>query len=143
MMRRLTKHVGEAGIVALDIKLWDLTCKYCGLSIAQMLGGHRWQLPAYASTIHGDERKGGLSHPEAYADFAESCLDLGYPGFKMHGWKAGDPKRESKMLRAVAERVGGKMEVMYDASCHLKTLTDAIRVGQVCDEYNLLWYEDP
>jgi L-alanine-DL-glutamate epimerase-like enolase superfamily enzyme len=142
-MRRLTKHVGEAGIGSLDIALWDLAGKCCGLSIAQMLGGHRWQLPAYASTIHGDEQKGGLSQPEAYADFAESCLDLGYPGFKMHGWKAGDPKRESKMIRAVAERVGGKMEVMYDASCYLKTLTDAIRVGQVCDEYDLLWYEDP
>ena len=61
----------------------------------------------------------------------------------MHGWKEGDPKRESMMIRSVAERVGGKMEVMYDASCYLKTLTDAIRVGQVCDEYNLLWYEDP
>ena len=142
-MRRLTKHVGEAGIGSLDIALWDLAGKCCGLSIAQMLGGHRWHLPAYASTIHGDEQQGGLSHPEAYADFAESCLDLGYPGFKMHGWKAGDPKRESKMIRAVAERVGGKMEVMYDASCYLKTLTDAIRVGQVCDEYDLLWYEDP
>mgnify|MGYP001223404421 CR=1 FL=1 len=36
-----------------------------------------------------------------------------------------------------------KMEVMYDASCHLTTLTDAIRVGRVCDDYGLLWYEDP
>ncbi len=77
-MRRLTKHVGEAGIGSLDIALWDLAGKCCGLSIAQMLGGHRWQLPAYASTIHGDEQQGGLSQPEAYADFAESCLDLGY-----------------------------------------------------------------
>ena len=37
MMRRLTKHVGEAGIGALDIALWDLAGKCCGLSIAQML----------------------------------------------------------------------------------------------------------
>jgi L-alanine-DL-glutamate epimerase-like enolase superfamily enzyme len=142
-MRRLTKHVGEAGIGALDIALWDLAGKYCGLSIAQMLGGHRWRLPAYASTIAGDEQRGGLNCPEAYADFAEICLKMSYPGFKMHGWKEGNPKRESMMIRAVAERVAGKMEVMYDAACHLKTLTDAIRVGRVCDEHSLLWYEDP
>ena len=37
MMRRLTKHVGEAGIGALDIAFWDLADKCCGLSIAQML----------------------------------------------------------------------------------------------------------
>ncbi len=47
------------------------------------------------------------------------------------------------MIRAVAKHVGGSMDIMYDAACHLKTLTDAIRVGRVCDEHELLWYEDP
>ena len=34
-------------------------------------------LPAYASTLHGDRLPGGLSSPEAYADFAEDWAELG------------------------------------------------------------------
>ena len=41
-------------------------------------------LPAYASTMNGDKETNGLSSPEAYADFAEQCLELVYKGYKMH-----------------------------------------------------------
>ena len=61
----------------------------------------------------------------------------------MHGWINGNHEQESEMIRTVAERVGNRMDIMYDSACHLKTLTDAIRVGRVCDEHKLLWYEDP
>ena len=142
-MRRATKHIGEVGIGALDIALWDLAGKHQGVSVARMLGGHRARLPAYASTLAGDRHPDGLSSPAAYAEFAERCLQMGYRGYKMHGWKEGDPGEEISMIRAVAGRVGGRMAVMYDAACHLITLADAIRVGKACDECGLFWYEDP
>ena len=142
-MRRATVHIGELGIGPLDVALWDLAGKHQGVSIATMLGGWRERLPAYASTLGGDRLDGGLSSPEAYADFAEQCLEMGYPAYKMHGWNVGDPGEESAMIRAVGERVGSRMEVMYDAACHLRSLADAIRVGRVCDEHGLFWYEDP
>ena len=47
------------------------------------------------------------------------------------------------MIAAVGERVGDRMDVMYDASCHLASFHDAVRVGRTCDEYGLYWYEDP
>jgi L-alanine-DL-glutamate epimerase-like enolase superfamily enzyme len=142
-LRLATKHIGEVGIGPLDIALWDLAGKFQGVSITQMLGGARDRLPTYASTMIGDREADGLSSPEAYADFAEACLALGYPAFKMHGWPEGDPAREIAMIRAVAERVGDKMGLMYDAACHLKTFADAVKVGKVCDDYGLLWLEDP
>ncbi len=142
-MRSLTKHIGEVGIGALDIALWDLAGKHQNVSVAQMLGGYRERLPAYASTIGGDRLAGGLSSPEAYADFAEQCLALGYRAYKMHGWHDGKIEEEIAMLRAVGDRVGGRMILMYDAACHLKTLGDAIQVGKVCDEYGFYWFEDP
>ena len=43
-MRRATKHVGEAGIGALDIALWDLAGKISGQSISTMLDGYRKNL---------------------------------------------------------------------------------------------------
>ncbi len=142
-LRRATKHVGESGIGLLDIALWDLAGREHGASVAVLLGAGRTRLPAYASTIAGDRHPDGLSAPGAYADFAERCLELGYRGYKMHGWKEGDPTEEAAMIRAVGERVGGRMDVMYDAACHLATLTDAVRVGRACDEHGLLWLEDP
>ena len=143
MLRGLCKHVGEVGIGPIDIALWDLAGKKFNCSISELLGGHRNLLPAYASTLHGDREKNGLSTPEAYADFAEECLELGYKGYKMHGWNNGDVEEEIKMLRAVGDRVGDKMKIMYDASCHFNTLTEALEVGRVCDEYDFYWYEDP
>ncbi|MGY8958891.1 MAG: enolase C-terminal domain-like protein, partial [Alphaproteobacteria bacterium] len=142
-LRRLTKHVGEVGIGALDIALWDMAGKHYDAPVYELLGGHRTRLPAYASTIGGDRHPGGLSSPEAYADFAEQCLELGYTAYKMHGWSEGNVAEESAMIRAVAERVGGRMEIMYDSACHLATLADAIKIGRVCDEYGLYWLEDP
>jgi L-alanine-DL-glutamate epimerase-like enolase superfamily enzyme len=142
-MRKLTKHIGEVGIGAIDIALWDLAGKHQGVSVSEMLGGYRERLPAYASTIGGDRLKGGLSSPEAYADFAEQCLELGYKGFKMHGWQEGNVAEECAMIKAVCERIGDKMIIMYDAACHPDTLADAIQIGQVCDEYGLYWLEDP
>ena len=61
----------------------------------------------------------------------------------MHGWGIGNVKEEIAMLKAVGERVGGKMKIMYDAGCNLSTLADALEVGRVCDDYDFYWYEDP
>ena len=142
-MRGLCKHIGEVGIGPIDIALWDLAGKKYKSSISELLGGNRFLLPSYASTMHGDRDKNGLSSPEAYADFAEECLELGYVGYKMHGWNKGNVEEEIAMLKAVGDRVSGKMKIMYDAGCHLSTLSDAIEVGKVCDEYEFYWYEDP
>ena len=142
-LRGLTKHIGEVGIGAIDIAIYDLICKYLNISISDFLGGKTKKIRAYASTMSGDREKNGLSSPEAYADFAEECYELGYRAFKMHGWTNGDVEEESNMIKAVAKRVDGRMKIMYDAACHLKTLTDALEVGKVCDEHNLYWYEDP
>lgn len=142
-MRRATKHVGEVGIGALDIALWDIAGKHQGVSVSEMLGGFRTRLKTYASTLHADAHPDGLSSPEAYADFAEQCLELGYCAYKVHGWGDGNVERECALLRAVARRVGDKMTLMYDGSCVLSTFADAVRLGRVCDELGLFWLEDP
>ncbi len=49
--------------------------------------------PTYASTYHADDN-GGLNSPEAYADFAEQCHEMGYEGFKIHGWGGSDEQRD-------------------------------------------------
>ncbi len=140
--KRRHRHLAGTGYSAIDICLWDLFGKKAGLPIATLLGGYRWRLPAYASTISGDHA-GGLSSPEAYADFAAQCLELGYKGFKMHCWADGDPQPEIDTIAAVARAVGGQMTLMTDPASHLNTFADALRVGHACDEHGYYWLEDP
>ncbi len=142
-LRGLCKHIGEVGIGAIDIALWDLAGKKYNCSIMELLGGNRNKLVAYASTMGGDREKNGLSSPEAYADFAEECIEKGYKAYKIHGWKEGNVAEEKELLKAVGNRVAGKIEIMYDSACHLSTLADALEIGKICDEYGFYWYEDP
>lgn len=76
-----------------------------------------------------------------YADFAEECLEAGYPGFKIH--PHGDPDSDIEICRTVADRVGNEMDLMLDPSSCYRTYTDALRVGRVLDELDFYWYEDP
>jgi L-alanine-DL-glutamate epimerase-like enolase superfamily enzyme len=140
--KRRHRHLGGVGYSAIDICLWDLFGKKVGMSIATLLGGFRWDLPAYASTSSGDHN-GGLSEPAAYADFAQQCHDLGYRAFKMHCWSDGDPKSEIATIAAVAKAVGGDMDLMTDPASHIRTYGDALQVGRACDDHDYYWLEDP
>lgn len=137
---RAYDHMGHG---PLDIALWDLAGKKYNTSVAKLLGGFRTRIPAYASTYHGQEEKGGLDSPEAFADYARACLENGFTGFKIHGWHNGDEKREAKTVLAVREAVGDDMKLMVDPGCQLRTYMDALYVGRACDEANYFWYEDP
>ena len=141
-LKRLHRHFMAVGHSALDIALWDLAGKALGRPVWRLLGGWRERLPAYASTLTGG-RDGILDSKEAYADFAEQCLALGFRGFKIHGWGEGDAREEAANLLHCAKRVGDRMDLMYDAASELRTFADAIRVGRACDEAGYYWYEDP
>ncbi|OUC08805.1 mandelate racemase, partial [Litorilinea aerophila] len=85
-VKRALRQVARIGLAPIDIALWDIAGKYYDAPIYKLLGGYKESLPCYASTYHGDHQPDGLSSPEAYADFAEQCLEMGYPAFKIHGW---------------------------------------------------------
>lgn len=140
--KRLLHHFDHMGYGAIDIALWDLEGKRLNASIQRMLGGYRKRLKAYASTFHGDHA-GGLDSPQAFGDFAVQCKEMGYQGYKIHGWFDGDKKAESSIILAARKAVGPDMDLMYDGACDLKTFADALYVGKACDEANYFWYEDP
>ncbi|MFA9516390.1 enolase C-terminal domain-like protein [Halopenitus sp. H-Gu1] len=145
-IKRALRKYDRMGIGPIDIALWDFAGKYYDAPIHELLGTYRERIPAYASTYHGDEN-GGLDSPEAFADFAEECLEMGYPGFKVHGWGGSDASRdidrEVATVHAVGERVGDEMDLMLDPACEYETWGDALTVGKACDEQDFYWYEDP
>lgn len=145
-MKRALRKYDRMGIGPVDIALWDLAGKHYDAPIHELLGTYRTRLPAYASTYHADDN-GGLDSPHAYADFAEECLKIGFPGFKIHGWGGTDERRdidrEIETVHAVGERVGDEMDLMIDPACEYETFGDALKVGRACDEEEFFWYEDP
>ena len=85
----------------------------------------------------------GLDTPEAFADFAAQCKEIGYPAFKIHGWGNGPIKREAETVLATRKKVGEDMDLMIDPACEYDTWADALRVGRACDEAGFFWLEDP
>ena len=60
-----------------------------------------------------------LGHPEDYANYAQWCMERGYPAFKLHTWQppyagAPDPKRDIEACAAVREAVGPDVPCMLD-----------------------------
>jgi L-alanine-DL-glutamate epimerase-like enolase superfamily enzyme len=144
-IKRALRKYDRMGMGPIDIALWDFAGKYYDAPIHELLGTYRTRLPAYASTYEADEN-GGLDSPEAYADFAEECLEMGYPAFKMHVWGSDewrDIDREVETVRTLGERVGSEMDLMLDPACQYETFADALTVGRACDEAGFFWYEDP
>jgi L-alanine-DL-glutamate epimerase-like enolase superfamily enzyme len=142
-VNRALRQVARMGLAPVDIALWDLAGKYFGVPVYKLLGGYKDSLPCYASTYHGDTAaQGGLSSPEAFADFAEQCLHMGYPAFKIHGWGRAPIAQEVANVLTVGKRVGGKMDLMLDPACEYITFGDALKVGRACDEAKFFWYED-
>ena len=142
-VKRALRQVARIGLAPIDIALWDIAGKLYDQPVYKLLGGYKTSIPCYASTYHGDHQPDGLSSPEAFADFAEQCLDLGYPAFKIHGWGRAPVSQEVANVHAVGQRVGDTMDLMLDPACELVTFGDAVKVGWACDENRFFWYEDP
>ncbi|MFH1085357.1 MAG: enolase C-terminal domain-like protein [Chloroflexota bacterium] len=142
-VKRALRKYDKMSMGLVDIALWDLAGKYHDAPVYELLGGYRMRLPAYASTYHGDHQPDGLSSPEAYADFAEACLEMGYPAFKIHGWGDAPIQQEVATVLMVGERVGHCMDLLIDPACEYNTFADALKVGRACDVAGYLWLEDP
>ena len=139
----LSDHV----LAVVDMALWDLAGRYLDQPVYKLLGGYRDEVPAYASTMCGDELEGGLNTPEAYADFAERCKKQGYKAFKLHTWMppipwAPDPKMDVAACRAVRERVGDGMALMVDLF-HDYSREEALCIGRQLEKLDFHWIEEP
>jgi L-alanine-DL-glutamate epimerase-like enolase superfamily enzyme len=150
-LKRAMRKLDRLVMGPLDIALWDIAGKAYNAPLYELLGGWKKSLPCYASTYHGDHvASGGLSSPEAFADFAVQCREMGYPAFKIHPW-GHDPNESNAtyMRREVAnvlearKRVGPDMDLIIDPACEYDTWAETLKVGRACDEARFFWYEDP
>lgn len=136
----------DRALGAVDSALYDLIGRTLQVPVYQLLGGYRDKLPAYGSTMCGDELAGGLSTPEEYAEFALQLVAKGYKAIKLHTWMppvrfAPDPAMDIKACTAVRLAVGPDIALMLDGY-HDYSRMDALRIGRALEELDFTWYEE-
>jgi L-alanine-DL-glutamate epimerase-like enolase superfamily enzyme len=150
MKERQRLHLGTLSdrvLANVDLALWDLAGKALGQPVYKLLGAYRDQVPAYASTMCGDDLEGGLDTPEAYAAFALQCKERGYAAFKLHTWQppirgAPDVRRDVAACAAVREAVGPEVDLMVDPY-HYYSREEAVYLGKELEKLDYLWIEEP
>ena len=150
LKERQRLHLGTLSdrvLSTVDQALWDLAGRALNQPVYKLLGGFRDKVPAYASTMCGDDLPGGLDTPEAYAEFALACQARGYPAFKLHTWQppipgAPDVKRDVAACAAVRAAVGDEMPLMLDPF-HYYSREEALYLGKALEELHYYWMEEP
>ena len=145
--QRLHSDFTDRTLCAMDLALWDICGKKCGQPVYKLLGGYREKVPAYGSIMVGDDIKGGLDTPEAYADFAKKLVGQGYKAIKLHTWMPPiipepDPKMDVRACQAVRDAVGPDIELMLDPY-HDYTRQQALYIADALAELDFLWMEEP
>jgi L-alanine-DL-glutamate epimerase-like enolase superfamily enzyme len=137
----------DRSLSLIDLALWDLAGKKFGAPVWKLAGGYRNKIPAYASTMCGDEIEGGLKTADDYGRFAIWCKERGYKAIKLHTWMppvsfAPSVKMDIAACAAVREAVGPDMPLMLDAN-HWYSRTEALELGLAIQKLGYYWYEEP
>lgn len=131
-------HAGVSviGLAGIENALWDLRGKAAGMNVSRLIGACRTAVPVYNSSGLWFTRSIDELQREA-ADFAAK----GFRGMKMRLGKP-DPKEDVDRVRAVRQAIGPDIALMTDSNQQL-TVSQAIRLGRMLEEFNLTWFEEP
>ncbi|HET6626056.1 MAG TPA: enolase C-terminal domain-like protein [Nocardioidaceae bacterium] len=130
--------VGYA-ISAVDVALWDLKARLLGLSLADLFGAARDDVPVYGSggfTTYDDHRTvAQLSHWVHEQQIPRVKIKIG----ESHG-TAED--RDVHRIRLARHAIGPDAELFVDANGGY-TAKQAVRVMRRVDDLDVHWFEEP
>ena len=137
----------DRALALVEQALWDLAGRKFKLPVHKLIGGYRDKVPAYGSTMCGDDLPGGLSTPDEYGQFAEKLVQRGYKAIKLHTWMppisfAPNPQMDIQACAAVREAVGPDIALMLDGY-HWYSRMDALTIGKALQQLNFAWFEEP
>lgn len=129
----------------INIACWDIIGKQLGAPLYKLLGGKcRGRLRAYANGWYQGPRD-----PVFFAERAKEIVAMGYTALKFdpfgNAYKFMDREEEKKSMKiiaAVREAVGDNVDILIEAHDRF-SVTTAIRLGNLIEEFNPMWYETP
>jgi D-galactarolactone cycloisomerase len=134
---------GQTGLTitalsGIDIALWDIKGKRCGLPVYSLLGGaFRKSVPAYAT---GAFRRLSGDRPSYLAEETSAYIQEGFGAVKI---KIGYGVAEDvAAIRAVREAIGAQAGLMIDAN-HGYDAIEAIALAHAVADCNIGWFEEP
>jgi L-alanine-DL-glutamate epimerase-like enolase superfamily enzyme len=138
-MDRLSRNWGRPGLVssaiaAVDTALWDLKARLLNLSLVNLLGKSRDEIPAYGS--------GGFTsyNEKQLIDQMTGWAQEGLSAVKM---KIGrDAGADLKRVTAVAKALEGAAELYVDANGAYRR-KQALYAAQHFSEWGVTWFEEP
>ncbi len=133
-LRRTGHGPYYSGLGSIDVAAWDLYAKSLGVPLGVAMGGTPRRVQVYASV--GFAR--GQDPGEA-ADNATRLMRTGARGVKL---RAEGTPHDARILRAVAERIDGKIDIMIDAN-ERPTLSSAARLLRYAADAGARWVEEP
>jgi len=132
-------------ISAVDIALWDLRAKACGVPLAVLLGGSITRpVPAYASG--GYYRPGDGPYEQA---IVQEITANQQAGFTDHKIKVGGlpVEQDAARVAAASEAIGGRGRLALDANNAYRTVDGALRAARAFERAagpnGLWWFEEP
>jgi L-alanine-DL-glutamate epimerase-like enolase superfamily enzyme len=134
--RAMTGVISSA-LSCLDIACWDIAGKLAGRTVAELLGGHRRQVPAYVTFGFPQYDR------EQLAEAARLHVERGFTALKLvvavdkGGWR-----EDARRIRAVREAVGPDIDLMIDAN-YLFNPVEAKLLCREIEELNITWFEEP
>lgn len=145
--QRLMTELNERTLCAIDCALWDIAGKAANLPVYKLLGAYRDKVPCYGSIMVGDDIKGGLDTPDAYAKYSVELVKKGYKALKLHTWMPPiipEPSVDMDLAacRAVREAVGPDIPLMLDPY-HYYSREEALRLAKGLEKLDFLWLEEP
>jgi L-alanine-DL-glutamate epimerase-like enolase superfamily enzyme len=134
-LREAGGGITTLAMAAVDIGLWDLQAKAAGLSLADLIGRQRDDVPVYASGVNRH-----LSLDEL-TEQVHRWVEAGHTRFKI---KVGLPSLDEDLQRVAAVRqiIGPRSVLMLDAN-QLWDLPAARRAARELSAFDIFWLEEP
>ena len=132
MTSALPPYSNPPALAAADACLWDINAKSARLPLYKYLGAQRDKIRAYASTV-------AYSTIDAYLDAIHAAVAQGFTAVKFHPFR--EAGRDIELAQAIRHEFP-HIDLMIDPVCAY-TVPEALAVGQVLDDLNFFWFENP
>jgi galactonate dehydratase len=144
---RKTLFLGSGGsaVSGIEMACWDIIAKAANLPLYRLLGGKvRQKIRVYANGWYQGPRE-----PELFAERARELVAKGYTALKFDPFGKAfkfmsreEERLSMRIVRAVREAVGDDVDLMIEAHDRF-SMTQAIRIGHMLEEFHPFWYETP